>query len=397
MIAASTDALHVEAPPRPVTWERPNFDVVLLCTVLALVSLSIVMVYSSSAQLAVSENHESTFYVKRQVLYVLVGLIALTSMMKLGYQRLERLAYPLLILCGLGIILTFVPGIGLRAGHAQRWLRFPGFQLQPSEFAKIALCIYLARSVAEKGEALKDFKIGLAPHAMIFGLFGAMVLAQPDFGSMIVMFSIMMLVLFIAGARMQYVFIAFMAALPTVYWLITHSAYRMRRFEAFLEPFKPENRFGISYQVAQALVSVGSGGFFGLGLGNGREKLGFLPAGHTDYILASIGEELGLLGMLLTLGLFAVLIWRGLRTALRASDAFGAYLALGITCLVAVETVINAGMCLALLPSKGLALPFLSYGGTSIVKAMTCGGILLSVSSGSGGYLRPRWGAKRCT
>jgi cell division protein FtsW len=391
MSAAAVQSMPSQASAKP--WDKAPFDVVLLGAVLALSMLSIVMVYSSSAHLAKLEHNDSTFYVKRQIIYVLVGIGALATMLKIGYRELERWAYPLLALCGVLVFATFIPGIGLRVGGAQRWLRMPGFQLQPSEFAKIALCIYLARSVAAKGDALKDFKIGFVPHAMVFGLFGAMVLAQPDFGSTIVMFSMMMMVLFVAGARLRYVFVAFAAALPIVYELIIHSAYRMRRIEAFLDPF--HDRFGASYQVAQALMSVGSGGLFGLGLGEGREKLGFLPAGHTDYILASIGEELGLVGIALTLGLFTLIIWRGVRAALRAGDAFGTYLAFGVTSLFAIETVINAGMCLALLPSKGLALPLLSFGGTSIVKAMLAAGILLSISGDSGGYLTPAKGATR--
>jgi cell division protein FtsW len=386
----STPAATPAPVAKPTSWDRPPFDVVLLCTVLALVTLSVVMVYSSSALM---NRSDSLFFMKRQVIYAVIGLVAMTFTMRFDYRRLERWAYPLLFATGFLIILTFVPGIGLRAGNAQRWIRFPGFQFQPSEFAKIALLIYLAKSVAEKGTAVKDFKIGFVPHALVFGLFGAVVLRQPDFGSMVVMFLSMVTVLFVAGARLRYVFVAFIVAMPVAFILITGSAYRMRRIEAFLDPFR--DPYGASYQVAQALTSVGSGGLFGLGLGEGREKLGFLPAGHTDYILASIGEELGLVGIALTLGLFGVLIWRGFRIALHASDAFGSYLAVGITSLFGIETVINAGMCLALLPSKGLALPFLSFGGTSILKAMMAAGLLLSVSSRTGVHGRPVAGAVR--
>lgn len=387
--------VEVTAPEVVVpAWDRPKFDVWLLGAVLALVALGIVMVYSSSAVFArLLEHKESTFYLERQVLAAVLGLGVMVAIMKIGYRRLQDWAYPILFFFGLLVLATFIPHVGVKIGGAQRWLRIPGFQFQPSEFAKLALCIYLARSVAEKGEALKDFKVGFLPHALVFGVFCAMVLAQPDFGTMMVMLSIMFLVLFVAGARMIYVGFAVVLMIPVAIGLIYLKGYRMARMVAFLDPFGHEKDVG--YQVAQALTSIGSGGLFGLGLGEGRVKLGYLPAGHTDYILASIGEELGLVGVAVTLGLFALIIWRGIRASLHAADAFGAYLAFGITSLLAVETLINAGMCLNLLPSKGIALPFLSYGGTSILKAMTAAGILLSISASGGGYLKPAAGAIR--
>ena len=395
MIAQAAQApVFLPSTPKTESWDRPKYDPVLLAAVLALVAIGVVMVYSASAVFArVVEHKDSAYYLKRQALFALAGFVSMLLMMKIGYRRLATLAYPILIVSGVLVFLTFIPGLGVRAGHAQRWLRFPLFQFQPSEFAKIALCIYLARSVAEKGEALKDFKIGFLPHAMVCGVFCAMVLAQPDFGTMVVMMTVMLLVLFVAGARMTYVFVAFGLAVPLAYVLIRTSPYRMRRIEAFLHPF--DHELGAGYQVAQALTSVGSGGLTGLGLGEGREKLGFLPAGHTDYILASIGEELGLVGIAVILGLFGIILWRGLKASLQAADPFGTYLAFGLTSLFAIEAVINSGMCLGLLPSKGLALPFLSYGGTSIIKAMTVAGILLSISSGGGGYLKPAAGATR--
>lgn len=389
-VAATMDA------PRPAPlFEKPPWDVPLLVAVLLLAALGVVMVYSASAVFAGARLGDGAYYLKRQALFAGVGVLAMAVTMRVGYRRLERLAYPLLALAALGVILTFIPGLGVRAGGAQRWIRIAGFQLQPTELAKLALCLYLASSVARKGDQLKDFRIGFLPHAIVFGLFGAGVLAQPDFGTMTVLTATMLVVLFVAGARLTYVFVAIGAAVPLAYLLVVTSDYRMRRVMAFLDPFS--DRFGIGYQPAEALMSVASGGLLGLGLGEGRQKLGFLPAGHTDYILASVGEELGLVGVGLVLVLFGVIFWRGMRIAQRASDPFGAYLAFGLTSLLAMETLINAGMCLSLLPSKGVALPFLSYGGTAVVKAMIAAGLLLSVSTGGGGFLTPAQGATRCT
>ena len=383
-----------QSAPQAVGWDQPKYDVVLLAAILALVALGIVMVYSASAVYAGARLGDGAYFLKRQLVFAGLGVVALAGMMRLDYRRLHKLAYPILVVSFALVVLTFVPGLGARVNGAQRWLKLPGLRFQPSELAKLALCIYLARSVGEKGEALKDFKIGLLPHFIVVGAFGAVVLAQPDFGTMIVLVSLTMVVLFVAGARLTYVFVSLGAMVPVAYELITHSAYRMRRIEAFLHPF--QDRFGKGWQVAEALMSVGSGGVFGLGLGEGRQKLGFLPEGHTDYILASIGEELGLIGIAFVLGLFAIIVWRGLKAAREAPDPFGAFLAFGLTALFVIEMSINACMCLGLLPSKGLALPFLSYGGTSLLKAMIAGGILLSISGGGGGFLKPSAGAVRC-
>lgn len=380
---------------RTAVSERPAYDFWLLFAVLALCVLGVVMVYSSSAVFAGSRLGDGAYFLKRQAVFALLGMGVLATVMRVGHQPLHRLAYPLLGVCAVLVLLTLIPGLGARGGGAQRWLQFPGFRFQPSEFAKLALCIYLARALSEKGDRIRDFRVGVLPHLVVLGGLGGLVLLQPDFGTMVVMLVVTVVVLFMAGAGLRFVLIGAAVAAPVVVALVVSSPYRMRRIFAFLDPFA--DRYGAGYQVAEALMSVGSGGLFGRGLGDGRQKLGFLPAGHTDYILASVGEELGLVGMAFVLGLFALLIWRGLLAAWRASDAFGCYLAFALTTLIAVETAINSGMCLGLLPSKGLALPFLSYGGTSLLKAMTAAGILLSISGGGGGFLRPAQGATRCT
>lgn len=359
----------------------------------ALVSLGIVMVYSSSANFAGLRYGDTAFFLKRQLIAAGVGLVAVAGIMRVGHRRLEVLAPVLLVVSALLLIAVYTP-LGLTAGGARRWLRIPGFQFQPSELAKIALLIWVARSAALRGEAMRTVRAGILPHLLMVGVFAALVLPQPDLGTVIVFFVTVFVVLFVAGVPLTPVFGIVLALVPAVIYAIASTPYRMRRIQAFIDPFS--DRFGAGYQVAEALMSLGSGGIFGLGLGDGRQKLGFLPAGHTDYILASIGEELGLVGVGLTLALFAVLIWRGWKTAVNASDAFGSYLAFGLTGLLAVEASVNAGMCLGLLPSKGLALPFVSYGGTSLLTSMMATGILLSISTDRGGFLTPPTGAVRC-
>lgn len=386
-----TTAAVTRAPG--VAFDRPRWDVPMLIVVLALLSFGVVMVYSSSAVYAGSRIGDGAFFLKRQAIAAVLGVVAMAGVMRLGYRRLEMLSWVLLIGSTLLLIATLVPGLGQKAGGAQRWLRVGGFQVQPAEFLKLALCVHLARWASRKGDRLGSFRKGVLPHAVVLGVLGLILLQQPDFGSLVVLVLVTFAVLMVAGIRWRYVLGAAAVVIPAGVALIVSSPYRMRRIAAFLDPF--EDRYGAGYQVAEALMSMGSGGLFGLGLGDGRQKLGFLPAGHTDYILASIGEELGLLGVGSVLLLFAVLIVRGTRAALRAGDPFGAYLAVAITSLLAFEVVINAGMCLALLPPKGLAMPFLSYGGTQVVKSMLAAGVLLSVSEGEGGYLAPPMGATR--
>lgn len=385
----SAEALNPRMASEKLPW-----DPVILVSVIVLTVLGVVMVYSSSAMFAGSRLGDSAYFLKRQATFALIGVLAMATIMKVGYRTLERFAYPILILSIIGIALTYLPGLGLKAGGAQRWIRAFGVQLQPSEFAKIGLCIYLAKSISDKGDAIKSFKFGFLPHMLVVGLLGAMVLLQPDFGTLVVMATVTIAVLFAAGAPVTYIFVSVGLAVPIAALLVFTSPYRRARIEAFLDPF--EDRWGSGYQVAEALMSLGSGGIFGRGLGEGRQKLGFLPAGHTDYILASIGEELGLIGIAVVLGLFTLLVVRGYRAMRESTDSFGAWLAFGLTTLVAVETLVNAGMCLALLPPKGIALPFVSYGGTSVVKGLIIGGVLLSISNGGGGYLLPSFGASRC-
>jgi len=381
-------AVRPEASRPEAVRERPRFDVVLLAAVLLLMALGVVMVYSASAMMAAAKQGDGFYFARRQLLFVAVGIGAMALMLRVGYRRLEDWALPLLAVSFGLVILTLLPGLGLRMNGAQRWLRLPGLQLQPTEFAKLALCAYLARSVTLKGGSeLRTLTVGVAPHFFVVGLLSSVVLLQPDFGTVMVMFAVTLAVLFVAGAPMRHVMLVLVGALPAVWWLVSSSAYRMRRIQAFLDPFS--DRFGKGYQVVESMISVGSGGLTGKGLGSGPQKLGYLPEGHTDYILASVGEELGLLGIALVLGLLWVVIWRGLRAARLASDPFGCYLAYGITALIAIEAMVNAGMCLGLLPSKGLALPFVSYGGTSIVKMALAAGVLLSVSEGRGGYMVP--------
>jgi cell division protein FtsW len=370
-----------------------RFDPLLLAAILLLTTAGVVMVYSASAVFAAEKLHDSLWFFKRQALAAIGGLFALFFALKLGHKRLEKLAIPLLGLSVLLLILVQVPGLGHAAGGARRWLSLGGFTFQPSELAKVAFVAWLARSLAKKGERVGSFSVGLAPHLLMLGFFAVLLLLEPDFGTTVVIALMTFSLLFVAGAQLTWLFGIVLASLPVAGFLIWHSPYRMQRVMTFLDPFKDARGHG--YQTVESLLGFGAGGAFGVGLGESHQKLFFLPAAHTDFILSIVGEELGFCGVAVVLGLFALLVWRGLRAAHAATDAFGCYLALGLTLLISCEALVNAGMALALLPTKGMALPFFSYGMTSMVVTLFSCGILLSISGGPGGFLKRAEGGRR--
>jgi cell division protein FtsW len=361
-------------------------DLVLLCAVLGLTALGVVMVYSASAITAEAKLHDQFYFLKRQLAGVGLGITLLAVAMKLGYRRLEPLAWPILGVTLAALVAVLVPGIGHAAGGARRWIPLGFFSFQPAEAAKIALVLYLARSLAKKRDKVKVFTIGFLPHCIVAGLMIFLCLLEPDFGTSVVLALLLFALLFAAGARMGWLVGSLLVALPVAYQLVAGSPYRMRRITAFLDPWA--HRDTIGYQIAESLMSVGSGGWFGQGLGDGKEKLFYLPAAHTDFIAAVVAEELGLVGILALVALYGIVIWRGLRAAYNAGDAFGCYLALGLSALIGIQAAVNLSVVFGLLPTKGLTLPFLSYGGSSVMVLLAASGVLLSVSASRGGFLR---------
>jgi cell division protein FtsW len=359
---------------------RLSVDPILLGAVLGLLSLGLVMVYSASAVTALEKTGNGFYFLQRQLVASLVGLFAMACALKLGYRRLARLAYPLLVVTVLLLVaLVLVPGVGTVVGGARRWIRFPGVSIQPAEIAKFTWVVYLAYSLAKKREKVASFSIGFLPHLLLGGVLVVLCMAQPDFGSAVELLVLLFVMLFAAGTKLSYLVGSVLLALPLAYHAVAHSPYRLARIRAFLDPWA--HRHDVGYQVAQSLISVGSGGFFGLGLGESRQKLFFLPEAHTDFIFSIVGEELGLFGAAATVLLYAVIVWRGTRAALRASETFGTYLGLGLTALLGVQAVVNMSVAMGMLPTKGLTLPFISYGGCSLVVSMTAAGALLSLSA----------------
>ncbi len=365
----------------------PAFDGLLLFAVLGLVVVGAVMVYSASAIPAGQSKRlgqDEFYYLKRQLLAAGFGLALMVAAMKLGLGRLAALAYPLLL--ATFALLLLVPVVGKTAGGAQRWIPLGPLQFQPAEAAKVGLVLYLARSLARKQGRIRMFSIGLLPHLLVTGALVLLCLWQSDLGTGVILFLVLFAMLFAAGAKVSYLLLAGVAAAPIAWHLVKSTPYRYARVVAFLDPER--YRSGPGFQLWESLLGTASGGFFGQGLGQGKGKLFYLPAAHTDFIAAVIAEEAGLLGVLLLVALYSLVVWRGLRAALDASEPFGCYAALGVTTLVGAQALVNLAVVFGLLPTKGLTLPFVSYGGSSLMTLLAATGVLLAVSGERGGFLR---------
>lgn len=356
---------------------RGAIDVPLLAITLLLVSFGVVMVYSASAVFAARSHGSAQYYLLRQASFAMVGITAMTVASRIDYRVFRKLTYPMLGGTVL-LLLLVIAGFGRSGGGAARWLRLGPITLQPAELAKVVIILWLAHSLSKKHEKLKTFSIGFLPHLLMTGFLMILCLKQPDFGSSVVLLLLTFGLMFVAGAKTGYILGAIVAALPVAHHLVMGTAYRRKRWEAFIDPWA--HRHDISYQLVESLLGFGAGGTTGLGLGDSRQKLFFLPEAHTDFISAIIGEELGFVGMVALLSGYVFLLFRGISIALRARDDYGTYVAFGISMLFALQVFINLGVAMGLLPTKGLTLPMVSYGGSSLVINLFAVGILLSIS-----------------
>jgi cell division protein FtsW len=356
-----------------------HYDQTLQLTAFSLVALGMAMIFTSSALMAQSQYNDAYFFVKRQGIYVLLGLAVLFLGRSINYHHYKRWVYHILLLSLVSLILVFVPGIGGKVRGAARWLRLGPMTLQPSEFAKLALVLFTAYSLARKQEKIKYFAIGFLPHMLVASLFIALILKEPDFGTSVTVGALVFIMLFVGGTRLTHIFLTLSAAIPLGIWMVLRDPKKFARIMSFMDPWKHGQDVG--YQLKQALLAIGSGGLWGLGPGQSRAKLFYLPDCHTDFILAIFSEELGFLGVLLVLALFTIVICRGIRLSLKAPDSFGSYLALGLTLMIGLPALINMGVVSGILPTKGLSLPFLSYGGSGLLVNLLAVGILLNISS----------------
>jgi cell division protein FtsW len=343
-----------------------------------LLSAGVVMVYSASAIVAADRFRDPYFFLKKQLFWALLGSVAMLVAVRVDYRKLERFVLPALIVAGVLLLLVLIPPIGQAINGTRRWIRLGPVSFQPAELAKLALVFYLAAFLARNQERLDDLRRGLLPPLLVGGLFAGLVFVQPDLGNCLTLVALTFGLLYLAGSPVRYLGWALAPALPLLAIAIYAAPYRLRRMTAFWDPWSDAR--GSGFQIIQSWLAFGNGGLLGQGIGGSRQKLFYLPESHTDFIFAVIGEELGFVGAAVFVALFAVLIWRGLRIGLRTSEPFGAYLALGITLLIATQTLVNLGVVTGLLPTKGLPLPFISFGGSALLMTMLSTGVLLNIS-----------------
>lgn len=361
------------------THQQPgNIDISVLAATAILVGTGLIMVYSSSTILAMKSYGDFFFFVKRQLLWAVMGFTVLWFLAQYPYPRLRKWIRPALVACALLLIAVLVLSLGKTAGGARRWLSLGPVSFQPAEMLKIVLVVYLADTLARKGERITSFVQGVLPSLVILGGFSVLLLMQPDLGTAVIVITVGLVMIYLAGARFTQLLSLGLAALPVVFLLIFQVDYRRRRLDAFLDPW--QEPLGKGFQVIQSYLALGSGGLWGRGLSESQQKLFYLPAPHTDFIYSIVGEELGFVGTFGMLLFFGFLIWKGLAIARRCSDDFGKLLAAGITVLIGLQTVINMGVTTGLVPTKGTTLPFISAGGSSLFFSLAAIGILLSVS-----------------
>jgi cell division protein FtsW len=355
-------------------------DWILFFVTLLLVGFGVAMVFSSSAIVAKEKFGDPNYFSFKQLIFAALGLAVMFVVMKIDYHTYR---HPAIVFSGLGIVVALLVVVFFLAAAANthRWIQLGGFSVQPSELAKLALIFFLAYFLEKRKGRVNDLAFTLVPIAIIVALLAGLIVLQPDLGTAVSLLVISAVLLFVAGLDLRWIAASIIFAVPTFYLLVFRVKYRRERILAFLNPW--EEPLGRGFQIIQSLLSVASGGIAGLGFMEGKQKLFYLPEAHTDFIFAVIGEEMGLIGTCAILTLFMVFLWRGLRTSLRAPDPFGFYLGLGITMMVCIQAFINMSVVLGLLPTKGIPLPFLSYGGSSFVVMLAAVGILLNVSQQS--------------
>jgi cell division protein FtsW len=357
--------------------KRVSVDRWLFIVTLLLVFVGLVMVFSASAVIAKERYHSGYFFLLRQMGWAVAGFAAMIVGMRLDYKRLKHPAFVFGVL-GLTTLMLISVFFLDRAHHTHRWIHFSGFSFQPSELAKPALILFLAFFLETRSRSMDDWRNTLLPAVLPTLVFIGLIVFQPDLGTAIACAAITICILFVAGLEIRYLAYSLVGSLLPLYFLIFHVAYRRDRILAFLDPYSdPQGR---GFHIIQSLIAVSTGGLTGVGLMEGKEKLFYLPEPHTDFIFSVLGEELGLLGCMAVVSLFGLFLWRGVRAALHTQDLFGRFLAVGITSMVVVQAFINISVVLGLMPTKGIPLPLISYGGSSIFITLACIGVLLNIT-----------------
>jgi cell division protein FtsW len=357
--------------------KRVSVDRWLFAVTMLLVFLGLVMVFSASAVMARERFGSPYAFLFKQLIWAVAGLVAMVVTMRVDYRRYK---HPALVFSFMGVTTLLLISVFFldRSHNTHRWFHAVGFSFQPSEFAKPVLILFLAYFLENRSNSMDDVRNTLKPAATPILVFLGLIVLEPDLGKAIACAGIAGCILYVAGMRMRYFGYAFAASLPALYLLIFHVAWRRDRILAFLNPYADRQKTG--FHIIQSLIAVGTGGVTGLGLMEGKQKLFYLPEPHTDFIFAVTAEELGLLGAIFVATLFAVFLWRGMRACWRTEDIFGRYLAVGITSMVVLQAFINISVVLGMVPTKGIPLPLVSYGGSSLFVTLACVGVLLNIT-----------------
>jgi cell division protein FtsW len=362
-------------------------DHLLLVATAALLILGLVAVYSTSFAVGYLEFGDTNYFVARQAIFALVGVGVLVLFMQLDYRRLRVLSVPMMLLGLAGLLAVLIPGLGVERNGASRWLELGPVSVQPSEFAKLAVIIYISAWLASRGNRISNFSLGFIPFVLMVGLVGGLIISEPDMGTAIIILLTACTLFFVAGAPLVHLGLLIMVGGLVGWVVILSKDYQLDRLVSFVSPESDPQ--GVGFQIIQLLIALGSGGPAGLGWGASRQKFYYLPSAHTDGVFAILGEELGFIGLLAILSLFAFLLYRALRVTMRSRDQFAQLLGIGIVSWIAYQTLINIGGITRTIPLTGVPLPFLSYGGSSLIALMAAVGVLLSLSryNNEAGYL----------
>ena len=358
---------YVSAPP----------DTLLFSVVAILVGIGLVMIFSASSATAYSAYHDSMYYLKRQFIWFIVALFAAYGAYRIDYHQLKKAAPLLLILSIVSLVLVLVPHVGVLANGARRWLGAGGLTVQPSEFAKLALVVFLAAKLSSRGDRITSLVRGLFPLCIPMAIMVMLILKEPDMGTASLLAMVAFAMFFAAGARIEHLVLILLTTAPLVALSVLSSPYKRARILAFLNPWKDPQNTG--FHIVQSLLALGSGGIFGVGLGASRAKFFYLPEQYTDFIYAVIGEELGLIGAVSVILLFLIFAYRAIRIAIGAPDRFGFFLAVGCTALIVIQAFINIGVVTSSWPVTGVPLPFVSFGGSSLVVSLVAVSLIINV------------------
>lgn len=357
--------------------KRVSVDRWLFSVTMLLVFVGLVMVFSASAVMARERFGSPYAFLLKQLIWAIAGLVVMVITMRLDYRRYRS---PALVFSFLGITTLLLISVFFldRSHNTHRWIRAGGFSFEPSELAKPALILFLAYFLETRTKSMDDWRHTLAPVAAPVVMLLGLIVLQPDLGTAIACAGIASCILYVAGMRMRHFGYAFAASLPPLYFLLFRVSWRRARLMAFIDPYADRQKAG--FHIIQSLIAVGTGGLTGVGLMEGKQKLFYLPEPHTDFIFAVTAEELGLLGSIFVITLFAIFLWRGMRASWRTEDVFGKYVAVGITSMVVLQAFINISVVLGMMPTKGIPLPLVSYGGSSLFVTLACVGVLLNIT-----------------